>query len=84
MLGFLSKGLKKILGSKSDKDLKELYPYIKKINDEFDMLFEISDQELRNKTKNFKDLINSALKSSSKQIKSLKEAYKSTEEAIDK
>ena len=57
MLGFLSKGLKKILGSKSDKDLKELYPYIKKINDEFDMLSEISDQELRNKTKYFKDLI---------------------------
>ena len=84
MLGFLSKGLKKILGSKTDKDLKELYPYIKKINDEFDMLLDISDQELRNKTKYFKDLINSALDPSSKEIESLKEDYKSTEEAIDK
>ena len=84
MLGFLSKGLKKILGSKSDKDLKELYPYIKKINDEFDMLSEISDQELRNKTKYFKDLINSALDISSKEIELLKKDYKSTEEDIDK
>ena len=84
MLGFLSKGLKKILGSKSDKDLKELYPYIKKINDEFDMLSEISDQELRNKTKYFKDLINSALNISSKEIELLKKDYKSTEEDIDK
>ena len=84
MLGFLSKGLKKILGSKTDKDLKELYPYIKKINDEFDMLSEISDQELRNKTKYFKDLIHKALELSLKEIESLKEAYKSTEENIDK
>ncbi len=84
MLGFLSKSLKKILGSKTDKDLKELYPYIKKINDEFDMLSEISDQELRNKTKYFKDLIHKALELSLKEIESLKEAYKSTEEAIDK
>ena len=84
MLGFLSKGLKKILGSKTDKDLKELYPYIKKINDEFDMLLDISDQGLRNTTKYFKNLINSALDPSSKEIESLKEDYKSTEEAIDK
>ena len=84
MLGFLSKGLKKILGSKTDKDLKELYPYIKKINDEFDMLSEISDQELRNKTKYFKDLIHKALEFTLKEIESLKEAYKSTEEDIDK
>ena len=32
MLGLLGKGIKKIFGTKSDKDLKLLYPYVDKIN----------------------------------------------------
>ena len=32
MLGLLGKGIKKLFGTKSDKDLKLLYPYVDKIN----------------------------------------------------
>ena len=41
MFGFL----KNILGSKSDKDLKDLYPMVDKINSEFDKLKSISDDD---------------------------------------
>ena len=51
MLGFLGKGIKKIFGTKSDKDLKLLYPYVEKINNEFCKLSSKSDQELRAKKK---------------------------------
>ena len=73
MLGFLAKGLKKIFGTKSDKDLKLLYPYIDKINTEFQKLSSISDQELRNKTALFKEKISSKTKEVSDQIQSLKD-----------
>ena len=53
MFGFL----KNILGSKSDKDLKDLYPMVDKINSEFDKLKNISDEALRNKTDLFKKQI---------------------------
>ena len=46
MLGLLGKGIKKIFGTKSDKDLKLLYPYVDKINSEFDKLSSISDDSL--------------------------------------
>jgi len=75
MLGFLGKGIKKIFGTKSDKDLKLLYPYVEKINNEFGKLSSISDQELRAKTSLFKERIIKATKSLSDQIESLKEQY---------
>ena len=50
MFGFL----KKILGSKSDKDLKEIYPLVDKINSEYGKLNTISDEDLRSKTEEFK------------------------------
>ncbi len=75
MLGLLGKGIKKIFGTKSDKDLKLLYPYVDKINSEFDKLSSISDQELRDKTVSFKEKISANTKKVSDQIKSLKEDY---------
>ena len=41
MFGFI----KKILGSKSDKDLKDLYPLVDDINVEFDKLKNISSSK---------------------------------------
>ena len=75
MLGLLGKGIKKIFGTKSDKDLKLLYPYVDKINSEFNKLSSISDQELRDKTVSFKEKISANTKKVSDQIKSLKEDY---------
>ena len=67
MFGFI----KKILGSKSDKDLKDLYPLVDDINIEFDKLKNISDDELRNKTFEFKKIIQKNLKDSDQEINNL-------------
>ena len=72
MFGFF----KKILGSKSDKDLKDLYPLVEKINSEFDLLSSLSDEDLRNKTDLFKKQINDNLKETNSEIKDLKKKYK--------
>ena len=84
MLGFLNKGLRKILGSKSEKDLKKLQPYVNKINNEYKTLSKISDQDLRNKTKYFKEEINKELEQTSEEILNLKKSYKSSGEEIEK
>ena len=84
MLGFLNKGLRKILGSKSEKDLKKLQPYVNKINDEYKTLSNISDQDLRNKTKYFKEEINKELEQTSEEILNLKKSYNSAGEEIEK
>ncbi len=72
MFGFL----KKILGSKSDKDLKGLYPLVGKINSEFDLLSSLSDEELRGKTDLFKEKITNNLKDTNSKVKELRKKYK--------
>ena len=78
MFGFL----KNILGSKSDKDLKDLYPMVDEINSEFDKLKNISDDELRNKTFEFKEIIQNNLKESDQVIDNLREKYKKSEGSL--
>ena len=55
------KFIQKLFGDKKAKDLKELQPYAGKINAEFDKLQNISDDELRGKTAEFKGRIASYL-----------------------
>jgi preprotein translocase subunit SecA len=38
MLDFIAKGLAKVFGTKSDRDIKDLLPLVKDINVEFDGL----------------------------------------------
>jgi len=57
MLGFLSK----LFGSKKDKDVRELSPYIDKINAYFAQYAGLSDDELRGKTHEFKSRITAHL-----------------------
>ena len=80
MLGLLGKGIKKIFGTKSDKDLKLLFPYVEKINIEFERLSSISDQELRDKTSFFKQKISETTEDFSNQIDSLKKEYSNEKE----
>ena len=74
--------IKKILGSKSDKDLKDLYPLVEEINIEFDKLKNISDDELRNKTFEFKEIIQNNLNDSNQVIDSLREKYKKSDGSL--
>jgi len=57
MLNFISK----IFGSKSDRDVKSLKPIVDRINEEYQKLTNLSHDELRDKTTNFKSRIQESL-----------------------
>ncbi|PRY89921.1 preprotein translocase subunit SecA [Mongoliibacter ruber] len=63
MLDFLAKGLAKVFGTKSDRDIKEFTPKVALINEAFQKLQSLSDDQLRGKTAEIKSIINADLKS---------------------
>ncbi|MFT7031264.1 MAG: preprotein translocase subunit SecA, partial [Marinoscillum sp.] len=71
MLDLITKGLTKVFGTKADKDVKILTPYISKINNEFTKLATITDDELRGKTEYLKGIIADRLKTVDDELASL-------------
>jgi preprotein translocase subunit SecA len=65
--------VKKIFGDKHEKSLKLLWPVVEEINQEYEKLKQLSDDELRAKTKEFRDKINEFTAETKKQIEELKE-----------
>ena len=63
MLNFLAKSAAKLFGTKADRDLKELLPYVSLVNAEYQKLASISDDQLRGKTQELKNTIAEHLKS---------------------
>ncbi len=72
MLDFITKGIAKIVGSKTDRDLKELWPYVEKINGEYKKLTSLSNDELRAKTIELKNTIKEGLKSIDEKIEGIR------------
>lgn len=68
MLGFLTK----VFGSKSERDIKAIQPLVIKINEEYAKLSSLSNDELRNKTVYFKDIIAKSLAEIDNKISGLK------------
>ena len=71
MLNSITKGFAKIFGTKTEKDLKELNPYVGLINTEFEKLRNITDDELRGKTTELKSIIKERLRDIDDQIEDL-------------
>ncbi len=63
MLSFLTKSVTKIFGTKSERDVKELTPYVGKVNAEYEKLRLLTHDELRGQTGELKDIIRQKLKS---------------------
>lgn len=61
MLNSILGGISKFFGNKADKDVKELTPYVGKINAEFDRLSGLTNDQLRAKTAEFKTRVNDYL-----------------------
>ena len=72
MFDIITKSIAKVFGTKADRDIKELSPVATATNAEYSKLNHISDDELRNKTTEFKDTIAQKLKSIDDQITELK------------
>ncbi|MEQ9285804.1 MAG: preprotein translocase subunit SecA [Cyclobacteriaceae bacterium] len=71
MLNTIAKGIAKVFGTKSDKDLKELVPYVELVATEYNKLSSISDDQLREKTSELRNEINEGLKTIDDQISDL-------------
>jgi preprotein translocase subunit SecA len=54
MIGIINKAIGGIFGSKKDRDLKDLTPFVGRVNAEFSKLQSFSNNELRAKTDEFK------------------------------
>lgn len=76
MLSFISK----LFGNKSDRDVKALQPLVEKIKIEFSKLENISHDELRAKTLDFKQRIKGGLAEIDAQIKDIKDKTEGTNE----
>ncbi len=72
MLDFIAKGLAKIFGTKSDRDIKELLPKVTEISEAFATLQQLTDEELRGKTAEIKSQINEHLKTFDDKIAEIK------------
>ena len=73
MFDIITKGVAKVFGTKADRDLKDLTPYVGKINAEYEKLTDISDDELRASTDDLKAVIAERLKTIDDQISELKQ-----------
>ena len=62
MIEAIAKGLAKVFGTKSDRDIKTLSPAVVLINSAYDQLSSVSDDELRNETKSIRNTIDEDLK----------------------
>ncbi|MDN5201828.1 preprotein translocase subunit SecA [Fulvivirgaceae bacterium BMA10] len=80
MLDILTKGITKVFGTKSDKDIKKVLPLVVEINAEFDKLQNIDNDALRAKTTAVKEIIDGDLKEIDDRIAGL---HKEIEEKPD-
>jgi len=72
MIDIVNKVLNKVFGNKSEKDIRELNPKVEEINQHFASLASLSDDELRNKTAQFRERIANDTKELTEQIDALK------------
>lgn len=71
MLEFITKGITKLFGTKSEHDVKKVLPYVHQINSEWNSLKSLSDNDLRAKTQEARNTIDAHLKAIDDQIAAL-------------
>ena len=72
--------IKMIFGDKHEKDLKVLWPIVEEINGHYETIKNLSDDELRNKTKDFKEKIQAHTEATRKHIEEVKTRLQSDED----
>jgi preprotein translocase subunit SecA len=83
MFDFITKGISKLLGgSKSERDVKEIMPIVEITKEYYDELKTLSNDELRNKTPEFRKRISEYIADEIAEIKKLKEEAESTDITI--
>ena len=73
MFDFISKSIKKVFGTKYDRDSAVYSPRVAEINEAFEGLSNVSNDELRNKTVDFRQRIAEHLAGIDQDIREAKE-----------
>jgi preprotein translocase subunit SecA len=84
MANFLEKIFGKLFGSKSERELKQMMPLVQAINAEYEKLKSLSNDQLRNKTIEFKNRIKEHLNEVDTQIAALNNAASASEDVHEK
>src|SRR6185295_2622620 len=71
MLDVINKVVGKLFGSKAESDLKEINPFISEIKELYPQVEKLSNDELRNKTFEFRNKINEHLRETEDELNSL-------------
>ncbi len=71
MFDFFGKTVAKLFGTKSDRDIKEVIPYVNKVNEEYAKLASLTDDQLRQRTGEIRTQISEYLKGIDEQIAAL-------------
>jgi preprotein translocase subunit SecA len=71
-------------GKKADRDVKEMTPIVDEINEIYETLHTLSDDELRAKTQEFRQTIQDEIKEIEEEITSLKNELKEDSEDLDR
>ena len=74
--------LKKLFGSKSERDLKAIMPYVNKINEIYTHFDKLSNDELRAETDRLKELVREHIAESSNEKTELRKQLSSTETEV--
>lgn len=80
MIDFLSKSISKIFSSKTESDYKKLAPIIDEVNAVAENLKSLSNDELRNKTREFRNTITEYLADTDTELNQLNEEAESNQE----
>ncbi|MBT6808033.1 MAG: preprotein translocase subunit SecA, partial [Flavobacteriales bacterium] len=76
--------LGKLFGNKYDKDVKNIMPIVKQINEEYSGLSPLNNDQLRSKTQELKNKISEHIKTDREEISNLKEKAESDISAEEK
>jgi preprotein translocase subunit SecA len=80
MLDFIGKGIKKVFGTKYERDVKEYTPLVEETNAFFEEYYDLSNDDLRNKTLEFQEIVHEHLAGIDTEIADLR---KNSEEEKD-
>ncbi|QGY47130.1 preprotein translocase subunit SecA [Maribellus comscasis] len=72
-MAFVTKVLGKLLGNKSERDIKEVSPIVEKIKEEYNRITKLSNDDLRKESDKLKQIINERINPEEDEIASLKE-----------
>ena len=78
-MAFINKVLGKILGNKSERDIKEVTPVVENIKKEFDRITQLSNDGLRQESDKLKKIIDERIKAEEDEIAALKEQAEEAE-----